>query len=414
MLESVVKCGNILREAVGHLGRNSRYRLGAGFLVLTVALATTCMFPEAARKVETVTRAAAPPVPRPSAAQLAKLVADLGADDFPTREAVERALEGVGAEAVPALVEGMKSADPEVRSRSLALALKAEKRAAAHFEALGADVQRDNTTGRVKIISYTYRDASKLRDEHLRELVGLPWLNRVWLNNAEVGDAGMVHVGRLTNLDILDLEGTRVTDAGLAHLAGLTNLETLCLRSTAVTGRGLVHVKGMKKLWTLSLYKAKVTDAGLAAGVGGINRSGCRSLNLSGTQVSDDGLACLKEVKHRFGLGLMDTRITACGLARLQAVPNLVALALSGTAVTDEACAQLAKIKTLEGVSLDETRVTVAGLRKLKVLPKLRSLDFRCVELSDKEKEELLDDMPSRVRIFGQNLVGRGRAAEKP
>ena len=357
--------------------------------------------------------AVAPPVAQPNARQMAKLVADLGADDFATRERADLALEAAGAEAVPALRKGMASADPEVRSRSLALARQAEKRAAAFFEALGASVQWHGKDHRADIVSFTHRDASRLRDEHLRELVGLPWLNRVWLDDAnKVGDAGMAHLGRLTNLDILNLTGTRVSDAGLAHLAGLTNLETLCLKNTAVTGRGLVHVKGMKKLWTLDLSKAKVTDAGLAAGVGGINLSGCRSLNLSGTQVSDDGLACLKEVKHRFSLHLMDTRVTDRGLARLRAVPKLAGLNLTGTAIDDEACVQLAKIKTLEGVSLDETRVTVAGLRKLKDLPKLRSLSFRDIKYSDKEKKELLDDMPSRVKLVSDNVVGIGRAAD--
>ncbi len=356
--------------------------------------------------------AVAPPVAQPDARQMAKLVADLGAEDFPTRERAARALRDIGPNAVPALVKGMKSPDPEVRARSLGLARRAEKRAAAFFEALGADVGRSNETGKVLDINFSQRDASQLRDDHLRELVGLPWLNRIWLNDAKVGDAGMAHLGRLTNLDILDLTGTRVSDTGLAHLAGLTSLETLCLRNTAVTGRGLVHLEGMKKLWTLDLYGAKVTDAGLAAGVGGVNLSGCRYLNLGGTRISDDGLACLKELKHSIGLGLRDTRITASGLAHLRFVPNLVGLDLTLTAVDDKACVQLAKIVTLEGVSLNETRVTVAGLRKLKNLPKLRSLEFRGIKYSDKEKEELLDDMPSRVKLVSDNVVGIGRAAD--
>ena len=51
-------------------------------------------------------KAAAPPVSPPTAQQLAKLVADLGADNFATREKASKALMAVGAEAVPALASG--------------------------------------------------------------------------------------------------------------------------------------------------------------------------------------------------------------------------------------------------------------------------------------------------------------------
>ncbi len=386
--------------------------------------------------------AAAPPVPRPTARQLAKLVADLGADDFATREAADRALAGLGAEAVPALWEGTKSPDPEARSRSVALALRAEKRATAYFEALGAKV-RWNSDGKVHSVSFDGRDSSRLRDEHLRELVGFPWLVQLRLDNAPVGDAGMPSIGRLTKVDWLVLSGTRVTDSCLAHLAGLTNLEILVLHRTRVVGPGLAHLGAMKRLQTLYVDRSGLTDAGLAAGMSGIKRleglrnlglSGTRvgdtglaaavtglkglkelcHLGLSGTRVTDDGLGCLGQLEQPIFLDLADTRITDRGVARLRAMRNLFGVHLHRTAVTDEGCAHLARIRTINQIDLDETRVTVAGLRPFKNLPHLQVLSIRSLKLSEREVEGLLDVMPERVHlrtISNQNSTRRGRAA---
>lgn len=346
--------------------------------------------------------AVAPPVPQPSARQMAKLVADLGADNFATREKASRALTAAGAEAVPALVKGMASADPEVRSRSLALARQAEKQATAYFEALGADVQRRVGSDRVAVVSYSQSDASKLRDEHLRELIGFPWLQRIGLDNAKIGDAGLAHLGRLPNLNDIVLTGTRITDDGLTHLAGLTNLKTLCLSKTRVTGRGLVHLRGMTRLQILDLDRSKLTDTGLAAGIAGLeDLDKLRTLILSGTQITDEGLGCLKGIKYRVGIFLADTRITDRGVPRLRAIPKLEVLSLSGIAITDKGCAALAEIKTLVVVYLHETRVTPAGLRQLKDMPALQHVSLYGVILTDKEVKDLTAILPTRIRLVG-------------
>jgi Leucine Rich repeat len=409
-------------------------------------LATASVLPLAALLCVGLAPAAGPPVPVASAGQLAKLVADLGADDFSTREAAERALEGVGAEAVPALLRGMERADPEIRTRSLALARRAEKRAAAFFRALGGDVQRQNfvTGPRLTAVSFNQRDASRLRDEHLRELIAFPWLKQVRLNDAPVGDVGMKHIGRLTKLDYLVLRGTQVTDAGLAHLAGLTELEVLDLHKTGVTGPGLVHLGAMKRLHTLNIDQSKLTDAGLAAGVSGIKGlENLRFLGLSGTRLGDDGLeasvaglknlkkltyldvndtrvtdaglGCLDRLMQPIGLGLAGTKVTDKGIARLRAVRNMRSLDLSRTAVTDQGCAQLARIKTLEDIGLGRTRVTVAGLRLFKNLPRLKSLSIRGVKLSDKERDGICDLLPKGVIDDIEDLFGpSGQAEQKP
>ena len=56
----------------------------------------------------------------------------------------------------------------------------------------------------------------------------------------------------------------KVTDGELVHLAGLTNLKSLSLPKQ-ITDAGLVHLKGLTSLEELDLSGTQVTDAGLAA-----------------------------------------------------------------------------------------------------------------------------------------------------
>ncbi len=56
-------------------------------------------------------------------------------------------------------------------------------------------------------------------------------------------DAGLVHIKRLTSLEVLDLDLTHITDAGLVHLKGLTKLRELSLKNTDVTDAGVKELQ---------------------------------------------------------------------------------------------------------------------------------------------------------------------------
>lgn len=79
-----------------------------------------------------VLRAAAPPA-APSSAEVARLVRQLGGDDFDTREAATRALARAGRPALAPLREAASSDDPEVRRRASRLVAALEDRLAFDF-----------------------------------------------------------------------------------------------------------------------------------------------------------------------------------------------------------------------------------------------------------------------------------------
>src|SRR5262249_45296537 len=76
------------------------------------------------------------------------------------------------------------------------------------------------------------------------------------------------------------------------------------------------------------------------------------ALNLSGSQINDDGLKALKELQ---------------GLQRLD---------LSGTHVTDEALKEVRELRKLRELDLHITQITDVGLHELKELPNLQSLNL--------------------------------------
>jgi hypothetical protein len=71
-------------------------------------------------------------------------------------------------------------------------------------------------------------------------------------------------VAGLTALEQLYLNSAQITDAGLAHLAGLPALRVLFLDNTSVTGPGLAHLTELAALEELFLSHSQVTDAGVA------------------------------------------------------------------------------------------------------------------------------------------------------
>src|SRR5947209_5929419 len=54
----------------------------------------------------------------------------------------------------------------------------------------------------------------------LAHLKGMAGLQRLWLNDTKVTDAGMAHLNGMTKLERLWLANTRVTDAGATNLEG--------------------------------------------------------------------------------------------------------------------------------------------------------------------------------------------------
>jgi internalin A len=148
-----------------------------------------------------------------------------------------------------------------------------------------------------------------------------------------LNDTVIVQVGRLTEVERLDLYespiteagvGDRVanvTDAGLVGLKGLTNLSALNLTGANITYTGLLHLKGLTRLSSIDLSETKITDAGLVHLKALTN---LKSVGVRRTQVTDAGLVHLKALTNLSLVNVIRSHVTVAGIKDLkQAFPRL-------------------------------------------------------------------------------------------
>lgn len=173
-------------------------------------------------------------------------------------------------------------------------------------------------------------------------------------------------------LQALSLARTRATDAGLREVAGLPLLD-LNLAGTGVGDDGVACLGGMHLLQTLDLWGTRVSDRGLAV-VGGLES--LRTLDLWGTQVTDAGLRHLERLRSLTRLYVPGSRVTTAGLAHIGRCRSLRALDLSGARVGPDGLALLGGLEALEVLYLWDSDVTDEALAHLPLLPALTELDL--------------------------------------
>ncbi|HUQ90614.1 MAG TPA: hypothetical protein VM120_02960 [Bryobacteraceae bacterium] len=229
-------------------------------------------------------------------------------------------------------------------------------------------------------VLYTEQAASSAMTD--AQLAKLPRDSRTLnLEGAQISDAGLRHVARLTNLEELNLSNTSVSDAGLAHLAGLQKLRKVVLANTYVEGEGLAHLKSVADL---DVHGSPLTNGAVSVLAG---LTGLRRLSLASTDISDG--AALDQLKSVVALDLGSTDLTDSGLKALASLPQLEELILRDARFTDKGLVHLAGLKNLRRLDLIRTRISDQGMRHLTGLSSLRSLSLDYGELYDASMEIL-------------------------
>jgi hypothetical protein len=83
-------------------------------------------------------------------------------------------------------------------------------------------------------------------------------LNLVWRH---LPGPALAEIGKLTELQAIDLAYSTVTDEGLGQLKDLQKLRNIGLAGTPVTDQGLVHLEKLPSLQWVWLPKNTVTEA---------------------------------------------------------------------------------------------------------------------------------------------------------
>jgi len=207
------------------------------------------------------------------------------------------------------------------------------------------DAGLEHLAGLPNLASLDLSTLEQLTEAGLRHLGALPRLRSLHLAGPVITDEGVAHLVRLRHLETVRFSA-RLTAAGLARLRDLpklkelelwpvremtsdrlaqlgrlAQLEVLELSYAHLNDDHLVHLKGLTNLHKLNLTGSWVTDAGLAHLAA---LSTLAELDLSGTKVTDAGLKHLRVLRNLKVLGLADTRVTTAGAKSLEArIPGL-------------------------------------------------------------------------------------------
>jgi hypothetical protein len=248
-----------------------------------------------------------------------------------------------------------------------------------------------------------YFQSHRMTNIDIAHLERLTRLEELWLEDSDIGDAGLnrlggltelhslsvlsngdeespvtnlgiAHLARLKHLEALELSCSEVTDAGLIPLGQMQQLRSLRLDRTKVTGRGLVHLKGLTELRVLALRETydsdaelSLTDTGLASLSGLVQ---LRMLEVTapgpGNDITDHGLASLKGLAQLQQLSLQGSKVTDLGLKFLQPLTNLEKLNLSDTAIGDAGLIHLRALPRLRELEIAGTKASQEGIADLK------------------------------------------------
>jgi len=170
---------------------------------------------------------------------------------------------------------------------------------------------------------------TSVTDDGLRHLEGMTNLRHFGINyygsgrnrpatQSKITDAGLVRVGKISQLESLSLSDVPVTDAGLAAIKDLPALASLFLRRTDVQGPGLAHLQSLPVLNYLYIHADVLTNDGLKA-LAGVTF--LQDLTLDGVALTPEQLPLLTALSRlRYlclhGCGLLDEELDALRKAR--------------------------------------------------------------------------------------------------
>jgi Leucine-rich repeat (LRR) protein len=223
----------------------------------------------------------------------------------------------------------------------------------------------------------------KVEKDAAGNIVGIS-LRGTWVTDAELLD-----LARLPKLVRLDLSHTRITDEGMLFLRPASGIRDLNLfYAEQITDQGMAAIKDWKKLERLNVRGTRIFDGTLAI-VSALPQ--LRALDIAGTQVTENALDNLVPLTHLQELSLGRSRLGSRALDVLRLLPTLEYLDLGGArsgsggrlekgagALPDEVPRAIATLTELRTLKLGYSQIGAEGLRMLGALHKLQKLSLAC------------------------------------
>lgn len=196
--------------------------------------------------------------------------------------------------------------------------------------------------------------------------------------SAKVTRTGLEAIGGLAQLRTLDLIGIPVADGELAFLTSMTQLQALTIDGATVSDAGMAHISGLRHLRILDLDTEDVSDSGIAQLKPLVK---LQLLRLGRSRITTEGLSNLRDMPALEMLVIAGSNID--DLAPIRHLTGITELALSHCPISNPGLAPIAGYRTLQRLLLEDTNVGDAGIEHLRGLPSLYRVDLAHTKITD-------------------------------
>jgi Leucine-rich repeat (LRR) protein len=241
----------------------------------------------------------------------------------------------------------------------------------------------------------------------LEGLASLSELRELSLSSVKMGSsAGWEHLGKLPQIEKLNVAFGNITDSGVPTLVSMDGLKELTINSTALTDDGLTQLAKKENLEVLRMEAtAQINGRGLKAFVKGKQASGLRCLYASGTTLSREGLGYVKKIESLEVFENNATQMTDQMLAELKGATNLKTLSVNHNLLTTAAGQTIRTMKNLEHLDISQNNgVNTQILTALMSLTDLRTLNVSKTNCSRVAVEEFRRQRKKCKVIFDDNI----------
>ena len=217
--------------------------------------------------------------------------------------------------------------------------------------------------------------------------------------------AGWEHLGKLPQIEKLNLSFTNITDAGVPTLISMTGLKELNISSTTISDDALTQLAKKENLEILRMETTpNINGSGLKAFVKG-KQSGLRCLYASGTSLSREGMSHVKKIESLEVFENNEVQLTDQLLAELKGATNIKTLAVKHNRLTTAAGQTIRTMKNLEHLNLAQNiGVDTQILTALMSMTDLRTLDVTKTNCSRVVVEEFRQKRKKCKVIFDDNV----------
>jgi internalin A len=199
-------------------------------------------------------------------------------------------------------------------------------------------------------------------DAGIAKLRALPSLERVWLSQTQITDAGIQQLSDIQSLTHLAIEATPTSDRCLVMLSKLPKLKSLSIGSPYFSPDGLRQLQSLKALEHLYLDRLPLDDQAAQA-IGELKR--LRTLSIRQTAITDIGLRALVKLENLHELHIDGCRITDDGLNAARNWKDLEILTLTNTPIGDRGIKMLGNCKKLKSLRVNHSACTLPGILEL-------------------------------------------------